>query len=88
LPKVLWGLGIVGGTITGIVFNGAVQTSVNEDARLKAEYIATGDPARSAEYQQALDANSSKAQRNQTLRNAAYILSGVCVVGFAVTFAF
>ena len=88
VPKVLWGIGALAGAGAGVLFNSMVQGAVDEDARLKNEYLALNDPARAAEYQTKLDDAKAAGGRSQLLRTGAYIVGGACAVGFAVSFAF
>ena len=87
-PKVVFSLAAAGCAIGGVAFDSMIKGKIDDNAKLKAEYISYNDPSRSGEYQQKLNDNMNAAKSLQMARNISYILSGACAVGFSVSFAF
>ena len=87
-PKVILGVAAVGTASAGVIFDRMINGRIDDNTRIKADYVAANDPSRSGQVQQELDNNAAAANKLQLSRNAAYVVSGLCVIGFGVSFAF
>jgi TolB-like protein len=86
--KITFGVAAAGAAVAGIIFDSVAKSNIDNDASIKAEYVALNDPSRANEYQQRLDDNLNTAKTMQMVRNVCYGLAGASVVGFGISFAF
>jgi TolB-like protein len=82
------GAAAVAAGVLGVVFDSRMKSELDANSELKSTYLASIGDARYAEYLSMLKANADQARENQTRRNICYILSGLSLAGFAISFAF
>ena len=72
----------------GLVFDNMLKGKINDNAKLKADYESIPGNSQYAAYSGAVADNNKSAQTDQSLRNVSYIISGLGLVGFVISFWF
>jgi TolB-like protein len=72
----------------GLVFDNMLKGKIDDNAKLKAEYESMPGNSQYAAYSGAVDDNNKSAKTDQNLRNVSYIISGLGLVGFVISFWF
>jgi len=72
----------------GFALDNMLKARVNDNAKLQADYKAQPGNSQYMDYAIQISNNNKSANTYQNLRNASYILSGLGLAGFAVSFFF
>jgi TolB-like protein len=72
----------------GLVYDNMMKGKINDNAKLKAQYESLPGNSQYAAYSGAVDDNNKSAKTDQNLRNVSYIISGLGLVGFVISFWF
>jgi TolB-like protein len=86
--KITLGAATLAAAGAGFAFNTMLTTKIDDNARLKAEYQAQPGNTQYADYSSKISENTKSANTYQNVRNVCYALSGLCLVGFAISFCF
>jgi len=86
--KIAFGAVTLAAAGAGIVFDNMLKSKINDNATLRAEYQSQPGNTKYADYAGAVSDNNKSANNDQNLRNVSYIISGLGLVGFVVSFWF
>jgi TolB-like protein len=86
--KITFGAVALAAAGAGYAFDYMLKGKIDDNARLTAEYKAQPGNSQYAEYSGKIADNNKSANTNQTLRNASYIVAGLGLAGFVITFLF
>ena len=89
-PALKISLGVVSlaACVAGVVFDSKIKGKADENNQLRNEYKALPDNLQYDDYSLKMKGNLNSANKYSYLRDGSYILAGLGVVGFAITFAF
>jgi TolB-like protein len=86
--KITLGVATLAAAGAGYAFDNMLKAKINDNARLTAEYKSQPGNTQYAEYSGKISDNNKSAKTDQNLRNACYVISGLGLAGFVISFLF
>jgi TolB-like protein len=86
--KITLGVVTLAAAGAGYAFDNMLKGKIDDNARLTAEYKSQPGNTQYAEYSGKISDNNKSANTDQNLRNACYVISGLGLVGFVISFWF
>jgi TolB-like protein len=86
--KITFGVVTLAAAGAGVAFDVMLRGKIDDNTKLKAEYASLGGNSQYAEYSTKISDNNKRANTYQILRNGSYILAGLGLAGFVVSFWF
>ena len=86
--KIAFGAVAVVAAGVGYAFDNMLNEKIKDNTSLKVEYQSQPGNLQYNDYSARISQNTKDANNDQALRNASYILAGLGVIGFAVSFLF